>query len=84
MSSQRYVSEQLDEKFEFSMPEFEGYFQNLTSLYAKQTQQKTSCMILCYSMCLMYLESGKYYFTHRSFQEYFSAVFYPAKGCCYQ
>jgi hypothetical protein len=23
----------------------------------------------------MYLESGKYYFTHRSFQEYFSAVF---------
>ena len=64
-----------DEKFEFSMPEFEGYFQNLTSLYAKQTTAEDFMYDLCYSMCLMYLESGKYYFTHRSFQEYFSAVF---------
>lgn len=64
-----------DEKFEFSMDEFEVYFQKLTSMYAKKTTAADFMYDLCYSMCLMYLESGKYYFTHRSFQEYFSAVF---------
>ena len=64
-----------DEKFEFSMPEFESYFQRLTTIYAKSVLAEDFMYDLCYSLCLMYLESGKYYFTHRSFQEYFSAVF---------
>lgn len=64
-----------DEKFEFSMPEFEAYYQRLTTTYAKSVLAEDFMYDLCYSLCLMYLESGKYYFTHRSFQEYFSAVF---------
>lgn len=64
-----------DEKFEFSMPEFEAYFQRLTTPYAKPVSAEDFMYDLCYSLCLMFLESGKYYFTHRSFQEYFSAVF---------
>lgn len=64
-----------DEKFEFSMPEFESYYQKLTTNYAKLVLAEDFMYDLCYSLCLMYLESGKYYFTHRSFQEYFSAVF---------
>lgn len=64
-----------DEKFEFSMPEFESYYQRLTTNYAKLVLAEDFMYDLCYSLCLMYLESGKYYFTHRSFQEYFSAVF---------
>jgi len=64
-----------DEKFEFSMPEFESYYQRLTTPYAKSVFAEDFMYDLCYSLCLMYLESGKYYFTHRSFQEYFSAVF---------
>ncbi|MDD3165136.1 MAG: hypothetical protein PHS97_04700 [Oscillospiraceae bacterium] len=31
---------------------------------------------LCSNMCLMYFDSGKYHFTHRSFQEYFCAVYF--------
>jgi len=64
-----------DEKFEFSIPEFEAYFQRLTTTYAKSVSSEDFMYDLCYSLCLMYLESGKCYFTHRSFQEYFSAVF---------
>lgn len=64
-----------DEKFEFSMPEFEAYFQRLNTPYAKPVSAEDFMYDLCYSLCLMYMESGKYYFTHRSFQEYFSAVF---------
>lgn len=64
-----------DEKFEFSMPEFESYYKRLTTPYAKSVSAEDFMHDLCYSLCLMYLESGKYYFTHRSFQEYFSAVF---------
>ncbi|MDP3012649.1 MAG: NACHT domain-containing protein, partial [Candidatus Subteraquimicrobiales bacterium] len=64
-----------DEKFEFSMTEFEFYYQKLNTPYAKSVLPEDFMHDLCYSLCLMYLESGKYYFTHRSFQEYFSAVF---------
>ena len=64
-----------DEKFEFSMPEFDAYFQKLTTPYTKSVSAEDFMYDLCYSLCLMYLESGKYYFIHRSFQEYFSAVF---------
>lgn len=64
-----------DEKFEFSMPEFEFYYQKLNTPYSKSVLPEDFMYDLCYSLCLMYLESGKYYFTHRSFQEYFSAVF---------
>lgn len=64
-----------DEKFEFSMPEFEVYFKKLTNPYAGSVSADDFMYDLCFSLCLMYQESGKYYFTHRSFQEYFSAVF---------
>ena len=33
-------------------------------------------IVLCDNLCLMYFESGKYHFTHRSFQEYFCALFF--------
>ena len=64
-----------DEKFEFNMPEFEAYFKKLTNPYVGPVSADDFMYDLCFSMCLMYQESGKYYFTHRSFQEYFSAVF---------
>ena len=34
---------------------------------------------LCANMCLLYFEGGKYRFTHRSFQEYFAALFFQNK-----
>lgn len=64
-----------DEKFEFNMTEFEAYFNKLSNPNAAHVSADDFMYDLCFSMCLMYQESGKFYFTHRSFQEYFSAVF---------
>jgi hypothetical protein len=64
-----------NERFEFSMAEFEVYFKKLTNPYAGSVSPDDFMYDLCYSLCLMYQEGGRYYFTHRSFQEYLSAVF---------
>lgn len=42
----------------------------------KQITAKAFRDDLCDNLCLMYFESGKYHFTHRSFQEYFCALFF--------
>ena len=67
-----------DMKFEFNDDEFERYFGML------RINEKTEKPInaddfahdLCTNLCLMYQEGGKYHFTHRSFQEYFCALFF--------
>ena len=55
--------------------EFEVYFKKLTNPYVGSASADDFMYDLCFSMCLMYQESGKCYFAHRSFQEYFTAVF---------
>jgi hypothetical protein len=63
-----------DEKYEFTGNEFTDYFGKLS----KADKSKTASDFLydlCHNLCLMYFESGKYHFVHRSFQEYFAAVF---------
>lgn len=68
-----------DEKYEFSELEFAEYF-NCLSMHEKHTgphiEAKAFRDDLCDNLCLMYFESGKYHFTHRSFQEYFCALFF--------
>lgn len=64
-----------EEKFELSETEFEKYFQEL-SVNDCACQASDFSYDLCANLCLMYGESGKYHFTHRSFQEYFCAVFF--------
>ncbi len=68
-----------DEKFELTEEEFAKYY------YVLKEREKSgdSTTIasdyvydLCSNMCLMYFESGKYHFTHRSFQEYFCALYF--------
>lgn len=67
-----------DEKFEFTDVQFEKYFNDL------RERQKGPAGVtatdfrddLVENMCLMFYESGKYHFTHRSFQEYFCALFF--------
>lgn len=60
------------------MSKFEVYFKKLINLYVSSVSANDFMYDLCFSMCLMYQESRKYYFTYRLFQEYFSAVF-PSK-----
>ncbi len=67
-----------DEKFEFTDTEFDDYFNKL------KEREKDNCTVestdfkedLIENVCLMFFESGKYHFVHRSFQEYFCALFF--------
>jgi hypothetical protein len=68
-----------DEKFELSETEFADYYYKLKER-AKTGDDATKAedflFDLCSNMCLMFFESGKYHFTHRSFQEYFCASYF--------
>jgi hypothetical protein len=66
-----------DEKFELSEAEFAEYYYNLKERERAgdhSTDAEDFLYDLCSNMCLMFFESGKYHFTHRSFQEYFCAL----------
>ena len=68
-----------DEKFELNKLEFDKYYENLNERKKVDdfnTSPEDFLYDLCSNMCLMYSESGKYHFTHRSFQEYFCALYF--------
>ena len=68
-----------DEKFELTAEEFAGYY-NVLNVRATANDKKTIARDfledLCSNLCLMYFEGDRYHFTHRSFQEYFCALFF--------
>ncbi|MDR1532434.1 MAG: NACHT domain-containing protein [Clostridiales bacterium] len=63
-----------DEKYEFTADEFTGYF-NKANKGDKAVTADDFLYDLSHNLCLTYFESGKYHFIHRSFQEYFAALF---------
>jgi len=68
-----------DERFEMIEDEFAKYYNALKErdkLNDITTTADDYLYDLCSNMCLMYFESGKYHFTHRSFQEYFCALYF--------
>lgn len=68
-----------DEKFEMTEEEFSQYYSQLKEREKSNDRVTTASDYLydlCSNMCLMYFESGKYHFTHRSFQEYFCALYF--------
>ena len=68
----------IDAKFEFVEEEFERYFDNLR-INDQTTTASSFAYDLCANLCLM-LYDGKYQFTHRSFQEYFCALFFSRQN----
>ncbi len=59
--------------------EFSGYYNLLNTRVAANDKKTTSSDFLedlCSNLCLMYFEGDRYHFTHRSFQEYFCALFF--------
>lgn len=68
-----------DEKYEMTEAEIIDYFDKL-SIRKKASDANFGVQEFIYdlrhNLCLLYRESGKYHFTHRSFQEYFCAVYY--------
>lgn len=68
-----------DEKFELTEAEFENYFYELNERSRCDddiTKAEDFLYDLCTNVCLMYMENGKYHFVHRSFQEYFCALYF--------
>ena len=68
-----------DEKFEMTAEEFDGYFSQLNARMVANDKKTTASDFredLCSNLCLMYFEGNSYHFTHRSFQEYFCALFF--------
>ncbi|MBR6014441.1 MAG: NACHT domain-containing protein, partial [Selenomonadaceae bacterium] len=68
----------IDDKFDLTETEFEKYFDTLKihQKYETRISMQDFLSDLTVALCLMYYESGKYHFVHRSFQEYFCAVFF--------
>ena len=70
------------EKFEFTQSEIESIFNKLKCKAADE--EKTGAITsssdfiedVTTSLCIMFYESGKYHFIHRSFQEYFCALYF--------
>lgn len=69
----------VDEKFEFTYGDFRRYYDAMRS-FGKIQQYSASLddfvFDLCNNLCLMYKEGNAYHFTHRSFQEYFCALYF--------
>lgn len=68
-----------EEKYEMTKAEIVDYFEKL-NVRKKSGDPEFSADDFIYDMhhnlCLLYHESGKYHFTHRSFQEYFCALYF--------
>ena len=68
-----------DEKFEFTEGEIAAYYDSLLER-KKDTNVTATAEDFIYdaqsNLCLMFYEGGKYFFSHRSFQEYFCAFYF--------
>lgn len=63
--------------YELTDLEFDRVFENLNIVKAGSSVAPSDFKKdLTKALCLMYYESTKYHFTHRSFQEYFCALFF--------
>lgn len=68
-----------DEKYEMTRDEIVDYFNKLNTRKKSDDPEFDAddfIYDLHHNLCLLYHESGKYHFTHRSFQEYFCALYF--------
>lgn len=66
------------EELEFTAKTFSEYMEKVIKHRGEELKCSTRDFLLDLkdNLCIMYEEGEKYYFVHRSFQEYFSAVFF--------
>lgn len=64
------------EKYDFTSEEILDYFQEVIEANNLNTTPEAFVEDITGKICLIYLDGGKYYFVHRSFQEYFVAYFF--------
>ena len=64
------------EKYDFTPEEISAYFQEVIEANKLGTTPEAFIEDVTGKICLIYKDGGKYYFIHRSFQEYFVAYFF--------
>ena len=64
------------EKYDFTPEEISAYFQEAIEANELGTTPEAFIEDVTGKICLIYKDGGKYYFIHRSFQEYFVAYFF--------
>lgn len=64
------------EKYDFTVEEISDCFQEVIEANHLDTTAEAFSDDITGKICLMYLDGDKYYFVHRSFQEYFVAYFF--------
>ena len=64
------------EKYDFTPEEISSYFQEVIEANELDTTPEAFIEDVTGKICLIYKDGGKYYFIHRSFQEYFVAYFF--------
>ena len=64
------------EKYDFTPEEISAYFQEVIEANELDTTPEAFIEDVTGKICLIYKDGGKYYFIHRSFQEYFVAYFF--------
>jgi len=67
----------VDEVFEFNQFTFTSYMEKTLKGHSQLTP-RDFLLDLTDNLCIMYHEGEKYYFIHRSFQEYFAAVYFAS------
>ena len=65
-----------EEKYDFTPEEISAYFQEVIEANDLGTTPEAFIEDVTGKICLIYKDGGKYYFVHRSFQEYFVAYFF--------
>lgn len=69
-----------DQKYEFTRFDLELYFKALREKYRLDGKSVDDFIFdACNNLCLMYLDSDRYSFIHRSFQEYFCARYFASQ-----
>ena len=69
-----------EEVLEFTEMTFSAYMNKVINCIPRNSgiTAKDFLLDLTNNLCIMYYEGGKYYFIHRSFQEYFAAVHFAS------
>lgn len=64
------------EQYDFSFGEMEETFRDVIEMNGLHTEPGAFIEDATGKICVIYQDGGKYYFIHRSFQEYFAAYFF--------
>jgi len=70
----------VDNKIEFTEDDLMRYMDSLQTMKKYPADARSLAFDFCSNLCLLYKEGNRYHFTHRTFQEYFCALFFSRQN----